>query len=149
MDKNINSNANEIPCMTIEQPCVNTAIAAASKAMVDNTFNILRPFWLYLHIRHNVRNLAYDELSYLNEKFYDKSSDNYKSVAELNSPFEDIGAMGRNLANKGAVAITGARSLQAGEIPPIAGVIVFPVFYASLNPLTRKSLIRKRRHAKK
>lgn len=143
--KDVSSNSSNIAT----QSYVNTAIAAASKAMVDNTFNVGRHLWLYLKIRHNAKNLAYDELAYINKKFYDEDSNNYRSAVEINSPFEDIGAMGRSLVNKGVIAIVGARSLQTGEAPTIAGVVTFSVFYASLNPLARKNLVKKGSHGTK
>lgn len=145
----INSDTNKSSDIAIGQPYANTAIAAASKAMVDNTFNAGRHLWLYLKIRHNAKNLVYDELAYINKKFYDNDSNDYKSAVEINNPFEDIGAIGRSLVNKGVIAIVGARSLQTGEVPAIAGVVTFPVFYASLNPLTRKNLVKKGSHGTK
>ncbi len=82
----------------------------------------------------NISKLGYDALHRINQLFYDKNTDSYKSVVELNQAGFDVSPMDVLLAKKGAITPISCRKPSLQEMPPVSGQTMFDIVSASLNP---------------
>ena len=115
------------------------AVASVSRALVDNTFDLIkdtkRAHKIKKIITNNIQSMTNDEKDFIIKKYYDPRSSSWRSTIEINDDISPISPIAAGLINKGVLCIVNRRSADMMRVPLIAGITIYNVISASLNPM--------------